>query len=96
MCRLWHKHLDLCLIVSSPAEAAAMEKKLRQLFAEKRFKDHFKRFLPEGIPITSRSINDVDIQSQLDTLRDGWVRSSPSDLGLCAEADAIRVSISTH
>jgi hypothetical protein len=93
--RLRHKHLDLCPIVSSSAEAAAMEKKLRQLFAEERFKDHFKKFLPPGIPITSRTMNDVDIQSHLNTLRDGWVRSSPSDLGLSAKADADRVSIYT-
>lgn len=55
----------------------------------------FQKISSGGIPITSTSINDVDIQSQLNTLRDGWVWSSPSDLGLSAKADAIRVSIST-
>src|SRR5271168_2762727 len=81
------RRLDLCPVISSPAEATAMENKLRYLYAERRCKDVFARFLPPSIPSTARNINSADIQTHLDALvRDGWVRSSPSELPLCGRA----------
>lgn len=88
--------LALCPIVYSPAEEACMQNKLRHLFAQRRYRDHFATFLHSSVPSTSRNINCLDIQTQLDAFRDGWVRSSPSDLALCGRADAMRVSTSTH
>jgi hypothetical protein len=87
--------LKLCPILSTNTEANRMEKKLRQLFAERRFEDHFAKFLHPSIPSTSRNINCDEIQTLTDALRDGWVRSSPSEIGLCGKADAMRVSMST-
>jgi hypothetical protein len=85
--------LKLCPIVSSSAEATSMENKLRRLFAERRRRDHCKMYLHPSIPSRSKHINPNDIQIVLDALRDGWGRSSPSDIGVCGKADAMRVSI---
>jgi len=87
--------LKFCPIASTNEETNLMEKKLRQLFVERRFEDHFAKFLPPSIPSTSRNINRKEIQAFTDALSDGWVRSSPDDIALCGKADATRVSAST-
>jgi len=86
--------LNFCPVVSSEMEAASVEKKLRLLFAEKRFKDHYKTFLDRAITSESREINSQDIQAALEALTDNWARGPVSDVGTSGRADATRVSIS--
>lgn len=85
-------HLHFCPVVSSQQEAARLEEKLRRLYAEKRYKDHFKTFLDPAITSKSRNINSKDIQGALDALSDNWARSPVSDIGTSGKADATRVS----
>ena len=92
---IWVGRLKFCPIASTNREMNLMEKKLCQLFAERRFEDHFAKFLPPSIPSTSRNIGRNEIQAFTDALGDGWLRSSPDDISLCGQADATRVSTST-
>jgi hypothetical protein len=86
--------LNFCPVASSEEEAASIEKKLRQLFAENRNKNHFKIYLDPAITSKSRGINSQDIQPSLDALTDNWARAPVSDVGTSGRADATRVSIS--
>lgn len=61
--------LNFCLVASSQQKATSIEKKLQKLYAEKQYKDHYKKFLDPAITSKSRNISQ-DIEGLLDALTD--------------------------
>lgn len=84
--------LNFCLVASSQQKATSIEKKLQKLYAEKQYKDHYKKFLDPAITSKSRNISQ-DIEGLLDALTDNWVRAPVLNIGTSGKADATRVSM---
>jgi hypothetical protein len=77
---------------TSPPHAEKIENALNA-YMRLQDKENCNTFLHSSIPSNSRKISRLDMEILLVALRNGWGRSSPSEVEFSAGADAMRVKI---